>query len=82
VLCPINQSFGNLPGHIKRFSISFYVRCLMFDGAHQIGVQPERSAIYLPVSGPFALAVLITATFAFLAVGMVVFARREYLEET
>ena len=50
---------GNLPGHLKRLSLSFYSRCLMFDRAHAFGIQPERPGIYLPVSGPVALGVLV-----------------------
>jgi ABC-2 type transport system permease protein len=73
---------GNLPGHLKRLSISFYARCLMFDRAHSFGIQPERPGIYLPVSGPVALGVLIGVTVALLLVGMVWFARKEYLELT
>ena len=35
---------GNMPGYFKRLSISFYTRCLMFDRAHDFGIQPERPA--------------------------------------
>src|SRR5207244_622753 len=49
---------GNLPGHLKRASISFYTRCLMFDRAHELGIHPERPALYLPVSGTTPLWVL------------------------
>ncbi len=71
---------GNLPGHLKRASISFYTRCLMFDRAHDFGIHPERPAVYLPVSGTTALWVLAGVTVGLLAVGMVVFARQEYLD--
>jgi ABC-type transport system involved in multi-copper enzyme maturation permease subunit len=71
---------GNLPGHLKRLSISFYTRCLMFDRAHSFGVHPDRPHVYLPVSGPVALAILIGATLCLLAIGMIVFARKEYLD--
>ena len=71
---------GNLPGHLKRASISFYMRCLMFDRAHALGIQPERTANYLPVSGPTAMYVLMALTIGLLAVGMIVFSRKEYLE--
>jgi ABC-2 type transport system permease protein len=73
---------GNLPGHLKRLSISFYTRCLMFDRAHGFGIQPERPHIYLPVSGPVALAVLVSVTCGLLLVGMFVFSRKEYLDMT
>jgi ABC-2 type transport system permease protein len=71
---------GNLPGHMKRFSISFYTRCIMFGRAHELNVQPERPAQYLPVAGTTAWCVLIGATVLCLMVGMLIFSRREYLE--
>jgi ABC-type transport system involved in multi-copper enzyme maturation permease subunit len=71
---------GNLPGHLKRASISFYTRCLMFDRAHNFGIHPERPTVYLPVSGTTALWVLAGVAVGLLAVGMWVFARREYLD--
>ena len=42
---------GNMPGHFKRLSISFYTRCLMFDRAHGYGIHPDRPHIFLPVTG-------------------------------
>jgi ABC-2 type transport system permease protein len=71
---------GNLPGHFKRLSISFYTRCLMFDSASEYGIGPNNPAIYLPVSGAAALTALITATVVLLLAGMVVFSRSEYLD--
>jgi ABC-2 type transport system permease protein len=73
---------GNLPGHLKRLSLSFYTRCLMFENAHAYGIRPDRPGIYLPVSGSVALAVLAGVTVALLLAGMVLFARKEYLELT
>jgi ABC-type transport system involved in multi-copper enzyme maturation permease subunit len=73
---------GNLPGHLKRLSISFYTRCLMFDRAHAFGLHPERPHVYLPVSGPVALGVLAGVTIGLLLVGMFLFARKEYLDLT
>jgi hypothetical protein len=71
---------GNLPGNLKRVSISFYVRCLMFDRAHDFGIQPERPLVYLPVSGTTAWFVLAGLTVGLLLAGMLVFARTEYLD--
>jgi hypothetical protein len=71
---------GNLPGHLKRLSISFYARCLMFEHARDYGIGPERPWIYLPVSGTTAWLVLAGATAVFLAIGMIVFSRSEYLD--
>ncbi len=74
---------GNMPGYMKRISISFYTRCLMFDQAATLGVgPPQRPSIYLPVDGPTAVWVLVGLTLAFLAAGTVVFARTEYQDLT
>ncbi len=69
---------GNMPGHLKRLSISFYARCLMFENGARFGVQPERPLIYLPVSGTMAFWVLIGTTIGLLAAGMLMISRREY----
>src|SRR5205085_835072 len=45
---------GNLPGHLKRGSISFYMRCLMYDEASVFRLSPDRPLLYEPVSGPVA----------------------------
>jgi ABC-type transport system involved in multi-copper enzyme maturation permease subunit len=73
---------GNLPGHLKRFSISFYTRCLMFDRAHELNIRPERPALYLPVDGTTATWVLAGITLLCLVAGMWLFSRGEYLETT
>ena len=71
---------GNLPGHLKRLSVSFYTRCLMFERAHDFGIQPERPPIYLPVSGAMAVWILVGLTITLLGAGAFVFARREHLD--
>jgi hypothetical protein len=70
---------GNMPGYLKRVSISFYTRCLMFDVAHQYGVQPEKPSVYLPVDGTTACLVLAGVTVALLLAGMAWFSRAEYV---
>jgi hypothetical protein len=72
-----------MPGYMKRVSISFYTRCLMFDAADTLGVQaPERLGIYLPVDGATALGVLLATTAVLLVAGMVAFSRLEYRDES
>jgi ABC-type transport system involved in multi-copper enzyme maturation permease subunit len=71
---------GNMPGHFKRLSISFYTRSLMFDRAQEFGIQPEHPSIYLPVSGTTAWLVLAGVTVACLVIGAIVFWRNEYLD--
>src|SRR5262245_4991143 len=78
----IETIMGNLPGHMKRLSISFYTRCMMFESAHDFNIRPERPHIYLPVSGTVAMTVLAAVTVLALAAGMSSFSRREYLDLT
>lgn len=69
---------GNLPREFKRLSISYYMRCMMFDSAHDYGIRPENPSIYVPVSGTTAVWMLALITTACLLVGMWIFSRREY----
>jgi hypothetical protein len=70
---------GNMPGYLKRVSISFYTRCMMFDVAQQYGVQPEKPSVYLPVDGTTACLVLVGVTAVLLLVGMAWFSWAEYV---
>jgi ABC-type transport system involved in multi-copper enzyme maturation permease subunit len=70
---------GNMPGYLKRVSVSFYTRCMMYDAAGTFGVQPESPAVFLPVSGPAATAMLLGATAGMLLLGMYLFSRTEYV---
>jgi ABC-type transport system involved in multi-copper enzyme maturation permease subunit len=70
---------GNMPGYLKRVSISFYTRCMMYDVAQAYGVQPEKPSVYLPVDGTTAWLVLLGVTGALLLIGMAYFSRREYV---
>ncbi|MFN4258643.1 MAG: ABC transporter permease [Gemmataceae bacterium] len=73
---------GNMPGTMKRISITFYARCLMYDAAGSYQIQPEQPAIFMPVDPATAWAVLAGLTLLLLAAGMVVFSRKEYADET
>jgi hypothetical protein len=70
---------GNMPGYLKRVSISFYTRCMMYEAAERYGVQPEKPSIYLPVDATTAALVLAGITVALVVVGMVWFSRAEYV---
>jgi ABC-2 type transport system permease protein len=72
--------FGNMPGYLKRVSIGFYTRCMMFDAASAFGIQPERPDIFLPVDGTTALMVLLSVTITLLGIGMALFSRSQYHE--
>jgi ABC-2 type transport system permease protein len=71
---------GNMPGYLKRVSIGFYARCMMFEAAQDYGVQPEKPSVFLPVDGTTALIVLVTLTVSLLALGAVLFSRSQYHE--
>jgi ABC-2 type transport system permease protein len=73
---------GSMPGYMKRLSIGFYTRCLMFDAAHGLGVEPEKPSIYLPVDRFTAWAVLLGVSAVLLLVGMIIFSKREYQDLT
>jgi ABC-type transport system involved in multi-copper enzyme maturation permease subunit len=72
---------GNMPGTIKRLSVGFYARCMMFDAAAEKGLQPENRVIYDPVSGTTALWVLGLSTVFLVGLGMLLFRRTEYVAE-
>jgi ABC-2 type transport system permease protein len=71
---------ANMPGYLKRVSIGFYTRCLMFETAEQYGIQPDKPSVFLPVDGTTALVVLIGGTAILLALGMWVFSQTQYVE--
>jgi ABC-2 type transport system permease protein len=70
---------GNMPGYLKRASISFYTRCMMFEAGKSYDVQPEKPSVYLAVDGTTAMQVLIVATVLLILLGMAWFSRKEYV---
>jgi ABC-type transport system involved in multi-copper enzyme maturation permease subunit len=67
-----------MPGYMKRISISFYARCLMFDAAATYGVQPNNPLAFLAVEAATAQAVLALVTVGLLALGTWLFARAQF----
>lgn len=72
---------SDLPGDLKRVSLSFYIRSLMFDATQHLGLAPDQLTVYNPVSGWRALGVLVGAAAVFTVLGMIVFSRSEYRED-
>jgi hypothetical protein len=72
---------GDMPGLLKRASVSFYVRCLIFDSATGYGIAPDKPSVYLPVSGSVAWMALAGVTLGALALGALVFSRAEYRDD-
>jgi hypothetical protein len=71
---------GNMPGYLKRVSVGFYARCLMYARAEEFGIQPDKPGVFLPVDGVVAAAALVGTTVALLALGMWLFSRTQYHE--
>jgi ABC-type transport system involved in multi-copper enzyme maturation permease subunit len=73
---------GNLPGTMKRISIGFYTRCMMFESAEAYGLEPEKPSVFMAIDGSTARGVLIGLTLVLLVIGMVAFSRSEYHDLT
>jgi hypothetical protein len=69
---------GNMPGTLKRASVGFYARCMMFEAAETRGVAPDNPVIYDPVSGTTALWVLVLSAVFLVVLGMALFRRTEF----
>lgn len=73
--------FGNLPGIIKRVSVAFYVRCMVYDAGSELQLGPITKVareMFLPVSGTTATLALIGTIVGLLIIGVVAFEQREY----
>jgi ABC-type transport system involved in multi-copper enzyme maturation permease subunit len=69
---------NQMPGYVKRLSITFYARCLTFEAGQDFGVQPRNPQLFMPVEGATALTILTAVTVGLLALGTVVFSRSQY----
>lgn len=73
--------FGNLPGIVKRVSIAYYIRCMIYDAGGDLKLGPlDRVAreMFLPVSGTTATLALVGTITGLLLIGAVLFEQREY----
>ena len=70
-----------VPGTVKRLSINYYTRCLMYSTAEENGIPTESASLFVPVSDQLAWIVLVGATVAFTVLGMWWFGRTEPREE-
>jgi ABC-type transport system involved in multi-copper enzyme maturation permease subunit len=70
-----------IPGTLKRLSINYYTRCVLYSAAEKENVPTETSSLFVPVSPTTAWIVLISATVAITAVGMWLFSRREHRDD-
>ena len=73
---------ANLPGSLKRLSLNYYIRSMMYDGASSVAAVPEDQLdVYDPVTPTTAWIVLMLASAALTLVGMWWFAKQEPREE-
>ena len=73
--------FGSLPGIVKRVSVVFHVRCMVYDAGADLQLGPlgrVAREMFLPVSGTTAAIVLAAAIVTLLLVGLASFEHREY----
>lgn len=71
-----------LPGGLKLFSLTFYTRCLMYNSAAAAGYPSTLLDGTVPVSTPTAAACLTAATVGLTVLGLVLFGRSEYRDDT
>jgi len=70
-----------VPGTVKRFSINYYARCLMYSAAGDRNVPVESASLFVPVSDRVAWTVLIGSSVVITLVGMWFFSRSEYRDD-
>jgi ABC-2 type transport system permease protein len=70
-----------VPGTLKRLSINYYVRCLLYSAGETEGVPVESSSLFVPVSPATAWVVLAGVTVGLTVLGMWLFAKMEHRDD-
>ena len=70
-----------VPGTLKRLSINYYTRCLLYSAAQGEDVPTESASLFVPVSPTTAWVVLLGATVGLTALGMRLFAKMEHRDD-
>ncbi|MCX7664596.1 MAG: ABC transporter permease [Gemmataceae bacterium] len=70
-----------IPGTLKRLSINYYVRCLLYDSAEPYDIPTETASLFAPVSTAFAYTALIGGSLALVFLGAWLFAKLEPKED-
>lgn len=73
--------FGNMPGIIKRISVAFYSRSMIYEAGEPWEIGPMGRVareMFLPVTAATAQTVLLAGIGGLLAAGLIAFTRREY----
>mgnify|MGYP001460269264 CR=1 FL=1 len=72
---------GNIPGVVKRITVSFYAKSWLYESGETLGLAPKEGvalSLFDPVSAATAQWVLGLASAGFIALGMWIFSRKEY----
>jgi ABC-2 type transport system permease protein len=76
----IEAIVGNLPGHLKRLSVAFYTRCLMYDRLQEFDPALDLLRNFSPVSATTAWLLLAGGTALLLLAGTILFTRSEIVD--
>ena len=70
---------GNMPGLVKRVSLSFYQSCMIYDAGSEYEIAPLIAReMFIPISGRSAAVVLASVAVGLFGAGLTVFTCREY----
>lgn len=72
---------GNMPGIVKRLTVCFYARCMIFESSVDLGIGPTgpfNAQLFQPIPATTAQAILYAASAAMLVAALLVFSTREY----
>lgn len=72
---------GNMPGIVKRLTICFYARCMIFESSADLGIGPTgpfNALLFQPIPGATAETILYAASLAMLLSALLIFSTREY----
>ena len=72
---------GNIPGFVKRITVSFYAKSWLYESGEPLGLAPKEGvalSLFDPVSAATAQWVLGLASVGFVTLGMWIFSRKEY----
>ena len=75
--------FGAMPGIIKRVTVVYYMKCMIYDAGTEFRLAPlsrVQQEMFLAIPGSTALTVLSCALAVLLALGALVLSSREYSE--
>jgi len=72
---------GNMPGVVKRLTICYYSRCMIFESSAGLGIGPTgpfNALLFQPIPAATAQTILYVASAVMLLAGVITFSTREY----